>query len=338
MVASAEQDEVVERGLSAGGPVLDVMRVDVAVVRAPGEPAAAIASPQGPVDGRGYRPRLAPDGHGLPGALDHRHDGRIASEAPSCLRIDHPSGADRRPTLISTRIAPGEPIEIDVDDHLVALASGHRRRALGEQRLGQNRQAVGTIGPDVLGPVLPQRLASGLDRLDQQLALLCRQHAGDTEHSVRLPAELKVPPLERELLPGCESATHSTDDTLELGRGAVARDLEQLVLELRRRRPGQSPHLRVAELAAGEGGFDLRQPVQRPRDAHLIAGRPIGQRAVPREPGRGRVEAGPLVAAAALELGEQAEPGTGGGVDVDCQLTDPASRAAPSRASRGLSW
>ena len=50
VVCTAQQHEIRQRSFAAVGPVLDVMTVDVAAVRATGKPARTIAQPQCSLD------------------------------------------------------------------------------------------------------------------------------------------------------------------------------------------------------------------------------------------------------------------------------------------------
>ena len=200
VMAPAQQQEVVERGLAAARPVLDVVRVDVTIVRTSGEPAAAIASPECPIDGRRYRPRLAPDRDGLAGALDQRHDRRIAGDSPG--RLAH------RPPPPTPIVAPPpssaprrlrQPVEIDVDDDLVALAAGRRRRALGEQRFGEHAEPVGAVGPRASGPSRRSASRAASTALISNSPSSAGSDARDPEHPVVLPAQIQMASLEREL-------------------------------------------------------------------------------------------------------------------------------------------
>ena len=60
MVVAAEEDEVVEVGFAAVGPVVDVVVMEKAAVGAAGEAASAlVADEQRPMEGRGDGPALA---------------------------------------------------------------------------------------------------------------------------------------------------------------------------------------------------------------------------------------------------------------------------------------
>ncbi len=82
MVQAAQGDEVRELGLPAVGPVLDVVRVDIALVRATGEAAAAIAGVERAADRRGDAAGFAPDIERLAAlGLEHLQQAGIAGEA-----------------------------------------------------------------------------------------------------------------------------------------------------------------------------------------------------------------------------------------------------------------
>ncbi len=61
VMMTAQQNEVVDRGVTAIRPVTDVMRIDEAVMAAAREPAATVARLQGPAQCRRYGPGLAAD-------------------------------------------------------------------------------------------------------------------------------------------------------------------------------------------------------------------------------------------------------------------------------------
>ena len=87
VVEAAEQDQVVQAGAAAVDPVVDVVGVDKAAVRAHREPAAAIARPERPANRRRNRARLAADvQHRAAFARRHRHQRPVAADAPERLR------------------------------------------------------------------------------------------------------------------------------------------------------------------------------------------------------------------------------------------------------------
>ena len=87
VVEAAEQDQVVQAGAAAVDPVVDVVGVDIAAVRAHREPAAAIARPERPANRRRNRTRLAADvQHRAAFARRHRHQRPVAADAPERLR------------------------------------------------------------------------------------------------------------------------------------------------------------------------------------------------------------------------------------------------------------
>jgi hypothetical protein len=100
---------------------------------------------------------------------------------------------------------------------------------------------------------------------------------------------------------------------LELGRGHVPSELEQLLLVARLGDPGQRPHLGVRQLTTREGRVDQRQLVQAARDAHVLACRSRRQRAAPGQP-LGRRAC--CKATAPIDLGHELEPAAGPRVDV----------------------
>ena len=86
---TAELHQVIEPGLAAIGPVLDVMTVDEVPVRAAPKAAAVVAHLQAAPDRRRNRSRLAADVQrsDLP-AVGHAHQRGIARPAPKYGRFE----------------------------------------------------------------------------------------------------------------------------------------------------------------------------------------------------------------------------------------------------------
>jgi hypothetical protein len=86
VMAPAQQDQILELGRPAIGPVPDVMRV--ALTRgAPGEAAAPVAGGQRPADGRWDGSRPAPHvEHGSARVVPHDHFRRVARQAARRFR------------------------------------------------------------------------------------------------------------------------------------------------------------------------------------------------------------------------------------------------------------
>lgn len=98
------------------------------------------------------------------------------------------------------------------------------------------------------------------------------------------------------------------DGALELRRGQLLGELEQLLLRVGPGHAGQRPHLGVGELAASEGGAAERQLLQAVRHAHVLARGARAQSALPGEPLRSRaaipLDPQPLT----VELSHQLQP------------------------------
>jgi hypothetical protein len=117
VMTAAEQDEVVERGLSTACPVLDVMRIDESVVFAAGEAAAAVAGIESaPQRGRN-RPGLAPHAYGLAVSVADCDDRAVAADASGGLRGDGRAVLERAAAFTVLF----EHVCVDVHDHLVAI-------------------------------------------------------------------------------------------------------------------------------------------------------------------------------------------------------------------------
>ena len=112
------------------------------------------------------------------------------------------------------------------------------------------------------------------------------------------------------------------DELLDMLRGAVQSDVEEVGFVPRGGDSGQGPDLGVAELALGECLGEQRQFGQRPGDADLLP-RSVGiDAAGPAQPvGAGqRPLGGPDLAA--VELGDEGKQAVGGGVDVGGESGD----------------
>ena len=106
------------------------------------------------------------------------------------------------------------------------------------------------------------------------------------------------------------------DELLDMLRGAVQADVQEIVLVLGGGDAGQRPDLGVPEFTLGEGIGEQRQFGQRPGDAHFLPsgmGIDAARPAQPMSAGQ-RPLSGPDLAA--VELGDEDEEPVGGGVDV----------------------
>jgi len=111
------------------------------------------------------------------------------------------------------------------------------------------------------------------------------------------------------------------DDALDVFGGARPADLEQPLLGLGCRDPGQRADLRVGQLAMRERLGEPRQRAESPRHAHPFARRAGVEPDAPREPRSARGEA-VAPAAAGVELADEIEQARGGGVEVGGELGD----------------
>src|SRR5215210_4206022 len=118
VVVAAELDEVVQARRATVRPVLDVVRVDGAVIRAAGEAAAAVAAAQRAAQRRRDAASLAPDAQRAAGALQERHDRRVACEPAGGLCRDRRAVCELR-----LAFAVAQASRVDVDDDLVAVAA-----------------------------------------------------------------------------------------------------------------------------------------------------------------------------------------------------------------------
>jgi hypothetical protein len=125
VVTATEQEQVRQVGGAAVGPVLDMVCLEKARVRAPREPAGGVTAPQRTPKRAGDRARLPSHAEWALGAFEQRDERGIAGEAPDGLPGDgRPVLQDRDPRLILAQRG-----RVDVDDDLIAIASGSPRIA-----------------------------------------------------------------------------------------------------------------------------------------------------------------------------------------------------------------
>ena len=248
---AAEQHQVPERRGAASGPVVDVVRIEEAAVLAAGKAAAAVACTKRPAGGRagscgscgrcgrGWRRRRACGRS--PGRARSRRRARSRprrrGRGPSRRRGRRP-GSARRP---GGSVGVGER----------GIRGGDER--LGVRRLPRRPRFRGTAA------LPPERVAHRLEGPQQERPVLGREPAVDRERPVGLPEHAQVRVLLQlaRLLAG--DAPVGPHRPLELGRGEDPGEREQLLLVLGGRDPGERAHLRVRQLAPGEGGMDKRQ-------------------------------------------------------------------------------
>ena len=136
----AELKQVVEPGLAAVGPMLDVMAFEVACAVAAGEATLRVAHLERAAKPRGQTARLPADiEYAAVGVVRHRHDAGITDESP------HGVGGECR-----TILERGAPIEIGIGEHLAihvhhdqgALGAGGAPEAARQRALGKKRKGI----------------------------------------------------------------------------------------------------------------------------------------------------------------------------------------------------
>ena len=301
-MVGAEHHEVLQRGLPAARPVADVMALEEAAVLASGEAATAVARGEGAA-GRGRdRSPPAPHRQGTLGPVEHRHQGALAAEAPRRLGGDPRAGLE---VAAPARLGlVGERRRVDVDDHLVALAAPRLGPLAAEEGLGDRGERVGAPGAGLAwrfrGTATIEGLG-GLQRLEKSGADLGRQPSGDLQAAVLVPAVREVAALLRvEGRLGGEAAPVLAHHPVELRRGGVAGQLDQLFLGLGLGDPGDRPHLGVGELAPPEGSPQVRQLEKPPRHPHVLARRARIERALPGDPRPAGMKAPALMGSATI--------------------------------------
>jgi hypothetical protein len=140
MVKAAQRHEVRCLGLAAMRPVSNVIRINVARVRAARESAAAIAR----IERTPQRARNAPSSSAniqrlVLLVLDNRHEAAIACKAPNGLSGHRRAFVD----LTSAGDAIAKRLCINVYDDLVALAATQRLAAVLEISLSKRAERIG---------------------------------------------------------------------------------------------------------------------------------------------------------------------------------------------------
>jgi hypothetical protein len=190
-----------------------------------------------------------------------------------------------------------------MDHHLVVLGRRARIDAVVERGLGEELQGVGLLlshrrrfrgnvrGRSIHAPrVLPlvQGLTSRRQGFQEERARLGRQASADRHGAVfgRIHVEGPAGVLPGGLVPFCLAihASPPADDALDMLGGAGAADRQQALLGLRRRHPRERADLGVGQLAVRECLGQPRQRGERPRHAHLLAGRAEVESNAPRQP------------------------------------------------------
>ena len=134
VVATTQQDKVLQTGGAAVGPMDDVMAVHVAVLGAAGEATAAIAQAQGTADGGWDLARFSAYVEDFPVETGVHDDlAAVAAQAPGGFRGNVWPSVD-----VTAQAMPvlWQGVGIHVNNHLVAFACGHSSRLVGKGCFG----------------------------------------------------------------------------------------------------------------------------------------------------------------------------------------------------------
>ncbi len=306
---------------------------------AAGKPAGTVAVVQRAPERRRNSACLCGDFHDATVRIVTHHDpARVACQASGRLR------GDVRATLehgLARRLWIGEHRDVDVNDDLIALA---RRAgietvmegALGEEDqrvrllLGHGRRFRGNVRRGNGGRVraarsLVQGLAPPGERLYQHRTRLGRQPPPNDDHTVYVLIHVQSATLVAmrglarfgQLI----DTPPPADDTLDVAGRAGPAHREQPLLGLRRGDTRERPYLGIGELTTGERVGQSGQRAERARHAHALAGGAHVDPDTPRQPvGAGGKAVVP--AAAGIELADEIEQMSGGGVEMRGQLGD----------------
>ncbi len=119
--------------------------------------------------------------------------------------------------------------------------------------------------------LLVHHLARPVERAQEQVRLVRRQHDFQPHHSAWQVPPPHAPLLGRKHLIRGERATVPPADTFKLRARGDHGQLEQLGFGIGRGHAGERPRLRVGQLAHAQGLVDCGQLAQRPRHPHLLA-------------------------------------------------------------------
>ena len=153
---------------------------------------------------------------------------------------------------------------------------------------------------------------------------LRRQPAPDHDHSVVVDEGADLPPfVPPPLVVRLRLPVHPAPrprQALHVRRRGAEREVEQSPLVVRRRHPRQRAHLGIGDPPAPHRVAQQRQPAERARHPHLLAGRPERQPGAPVQPVRARHETAP--AALLVEGEDQHQQLVGRGLDARGELRD----------------
>ena len=363
-MATAELDEVVELRAPAVGPVLDVMGVDVPSRSAAGKAAAAVARMQRAAKRGRDAAGLAAEAERPAVPLEHAHDRRVAREPARGFRRQGRAVVELAAPAV---IGPGQRVRVDVHQYLVPVparacllqAGGVRVRDRDESvgpRLRQRcrRRSRGNVLGGVAGSrrrsrgnvgcrgSLPRGLLSrGVERGHQQRALLGREPCPQQDGAVVVVVDAQ-PPIRPPAGGGAlcrNDAAIAAQEPLELRRGRMPCEVEEIGLPLDVVHARERPHLRVAELALAERGPDQRKPAEPARHPHVLARGPGRDAALPGDPVGARLAAPLGPALARVVLGDELQPPACRRVDLRRQRGDlPFEHFQRSRSVRPVDY
>ena len=153
VVMTAEQQQVVDRGLAAVRPVFDVMRIDETTLRTAREAATRVAGPQRPAQRRGNCAGLAADSERIArGILGDPQQAAVASDATDRV------GRQSR-TAVECRAAVGvgaKRFRGNVHDDLVALRRRQGFWAVAQRGFRERHQRIGAARTGSRARALPR--------------------------------------------------------------------------------------------------------------------------------------------------------------------------------------
>jgi hypothetical protein len=268
MVEGTEEHQIRELGRPALRPMVDVMAVDVTLVRTAREPTTAITRLQGLTQGRRDTVGFTSDIERFALLVfKDRHDAGIASESPRGL------GGNRRAILelAFARLIAFQRLGIDMNDDLVLVASSERGHAVSDEALGHHRERIGTTVRErnarrlndkriglrrFRGNVFGREFIEGeFERLHYERTDLGGKSGFQQQRTIAVvrPAHASRSSLSRfaRELGGLLGPTIAAHQFLDVLSGAVQRDGEEALFGGGSTNPGDGTNLRVTEFATG---------------------------------------------------------------------------------------